>query len=71
MRLLRSQIAQLALANYESFNFLDHFPSFYKIDQDCSSLSQRFSPKSVVNLKNKHNHNVSESMMRKDSSGGG
>jgi hypothetical protein len=30
-----------------------------------------FPPKSVVNLKNKHNHNVSESIMRKDSSGGG
>jgi hypothetical protein len=30
-----------------------------------------FSPKSVVNLKNELKHNVSESIMRKDSSGGG
>ena len=30
-----------------------------------------FSPKSVVNLKNEHKHIVSDSMMRKDSSGGG
>ena len=30
-----------------------------------------FSPKSVVNLKNEHKHILSESMMRKDQSGGG
>jgi len=30
-----------------------------------------FSPKSVVNLKNKQKHIVNKSMMRKDSSGGG
>ena len=33
--------------------------------------NEGFSPKSVVNLKNEHKHIVSESMMRKEPSGGG
>jgi len=36
-----------------------------------SFMRRAFSPKSVVNLKNEHKHNLSESMIRKDQSGGG
>ena len=35
------------------------------------AFSAYFSSKSGVNLKNEHNHNVNESMMKKDLSGGG